>query len=459
MANITVTNQPSDFDLAYGPNILSLYDLDEDGLRYVVRIINTADDSQVAEVRQLPNVVGYGHFDIQRILQTQVFSNPDLESTTILKAGDEEMFSYRIEYGYLSAGSVTVSGTLPSETGEFVALNGRKLFYEVDWDDTPYKPTISSSDFGGVTIINPTIKQKALTDRHYNQITGAQITDGKPSVLGDNEVVYEIDVNRYDDYTLSFVNGWVETPATPAWYNGINFFIINRYNGSTSLGSVTINNLTGNGGGPDVNVGDDIAPSGDYKVISAQVGYRSTNISSQTNMTHYYVCAYSYAAEDDTGQVELSHWYRFNIVEPECNDFDNIQVSWVNSLGYRDYFDFQKRNDYAVSTNQSTYRRVNADWSAATFAINESSRGEKVYNKTIEETYVANTRYLTDEESTYLKNLYISPDVRVRFGTDDEWKPVILTDNQYTERTFRKDRLFQHTINFKLANPQQVQHG
>lgn len=459
MANITVTNQPSAFDLAYGANILSLYDLDEDGNRYVVRIINAADDSVVAELRQLPNVVGYGHFDIQRILQTQVFSTDNLEKTTILKAGDDEVFAYRIEYGYLNLGDVTVSGTLPSDTGEFVALNGRKLFHEIDWDDTPYKPTVSSQELGGTTFVTTSTKQKALTDRHYKQITGAQITDGKPTTLGDTDIVYEIDVNRYDDYTLSFVNGWTDTPATPVWYNGINFFIINRYNGSTSLGAPSVNNLTGNGGGPDVNVGDDIAPTGDYNVITAQVGYRSTNISSQPSMTHYYVSVYSYAAEDNTGQTELSHWYRFNIVEPECNDFDNIQVSWVNSLGYRDYFDFQKRSDYSVSSTQSTYRRVNADWSATTFAITPESRGEKVYNKTIEENYVANTRYLTDDESNYLKNLYISPDVRVRFGTDDEWKPVILTDTQYTERTFRKDRLFQHTINFKLANPQQVQHG
>ena len=185
MANITVTNQPSAFDLAYGPNILSLYDIDEDGLRYVVRIIDTSDDSQVAEVRQLPNVVGYGHFDIQRILQTKVFSTSDLESTSSLRAGDDELFSYRIEYGYLSAGTVTVSGILPSDTGEFVALNGRKLFHEVNWDDTPYKPTVSSEDFGGVIVVTTPSKQKALTDRHYKQITGAPsaiISNNKPYI-------------------------------------------------------------------------------------------------------------------------------------------------------------------------------------------------------------------------------------------------------------------------------------
>ena len=73
------------------------------------------------------------------------------------------------------------------------------------------------------------------------------------------------------------------------------------------------------------------------------------------------------------------------------------------------------------------------------------------------ETYTANTKYLTDAESEYLKNLFISPDTRVKI--DGVWRPVILTSNTWTEKTYRKDKLFQHTIQFRLANPIETQRG
>ena len=53
----------------------------------------------------------------------------------------------------------------------------------------------------------------------------------------------------------------------------------------------------------------------------------------------------------------------------------------------------------------------------------------------------------------------MSPDVRVRFGANANWFPAILTSNAYVERNFKKDKLFQYEISFKLAHPLKSQRG
>ena len=93
------------------------------------------------------------------------------------------------------------------------------------------------------------------------------------------------------------------------------------------------------------------------------------------------------------------------------------------------------------------------------FRVYPYERGETVFTQTIDEIYTADTRYLSDDESTYLENLYKSPDVQVKFYGDAVWKPVVLTSNTYTQRNFRKDKLFQHSITFRLANKPVAQGG
>ena len=61
---------------------------------------------------------------------------------------------------------------------------------------------------------------------------------------------------------------------------------------------------------------------------------------------------------------------------------------------------------------------------------------------------------MLDQEAELLKHLYQSAEVKVRFSTGpyaNQWVPVIITSTSYNEKTYRKDRLFQYTVNFRLA--------
>ena len=179
---LTVPKQPETLELAYGPNIITLYDLDTDGNKYVVRILDV-DDNVIATLRQLPNVVGYAHYDLQKVLQTQVESNPDIETITKLLCSPNEVFPYNIQVGYYNS----TDGTVVSELDDdFIVLNGRKAFDDIDWDKTLYVPTVYEVI---LDVVGTTSKQLALTDRHFKSTTGAAITDGKPTGLGDDETM------------------------------------------------------------------------------------------------------------------------------------------------------------------------------------------------------------------------------------------------------------------------------
>ena len=458
MANITMTHTPNEFEMAYGKVIVSLYDLDESGgIRMAVQVTDT-DDNVIGEVRQLPNPSGYCHFDISNILKAHVTSRTDLETITKLSTGANEVFQYKLQYGYVPFNGFFVNqGTV---TGKY-ALNGRKSYTEVDWDASPYKALLSLQTGGPAGTFNRVdAYQKALTDRPFTTVLEADLSDGVPTWISATQPINRTDFLRSSDQTLSFLNDWIPNPTVGAWTNGINGIRFSIYNGNTSLVSTDLVNLQSNGGGPNVAYDDETQPTGEYRLITAQCGALSDILSTYlANATHFYVSAISLNTDPAVlgSYGSVSEVYRFDVIDSECNDFDNIEVSWLNSFGVRDYFDFQKRSDVQADVTRNTYKQLDADWSSPEITVNSYNRGERVFSQEVTETWTANTRYLTDEESQYLKNLYISPDVRVRI--EGVWRPAILTSNTWTEKTYRKDKLFQHTIQFRLANPIETQRG
>jgi|694.fasta_scaffold26119_4 hypothetical protein len=459
MPTITFAKQPETLELAYGKNIVSLYDTDEDGLTYVARLHASGAASASFEVRQSPNMVGYGHFDLQNLLKTQVEGNPYLESIAKLTTSSYETYEYQIKAGYVGGTNNTV--IIQTSSSLKYVFNGRKDVTAVDWVDTEYVPKLNSGSLAGIDFVTVVSVQKALTDRHIDSVLGSAITDGKPSWLGASEVVWKLNRQPDDHYTLSFLNAWDNfSNGAPTYHNGIAAFRIAIYSGSTELYNDVITNIVSNGGGPNT------AASGQsgsvfypYKAISIQAGDLNTLFDTYATATHYYIATTAWSTKNFSAYAETSDIYRFDIDECVGNDFDGVQVSWVNSFGFRDYFHFTKRVDNRASITRKTFDKLDANWGGTSITVDSAARGEQVYNQSYEEQYTINTRYLTDVEAAYLKNLYLSPDIRVRFKGQNTWVSVIPTTNEWTSRTFKKDKLFQYSLGFKFANPIQLQRG
>ena len=61
---ITITQNPGDYNLAYGINPVTLHGLTTED-KYVLQILDGS--TVVADIRQTPNTEGYAQFDIQNI--------------------------------------------------------------------------------------------------------------------------------------------------------------------------------------------------------------------------------------------------------------------------------------------------------------------------------------------------------------------------------------------------------
>jgi hypothetical protein len=204
MPTITFAKQPETLELAYGKNIVSLYDTDETSPTYVVQLYASGAAASSFDVRQLPNLKGYAHFDLQNILKTRVEGNPYLETITKLTTSSYETYEYQIKAGYVLN---DVPQLQVSSSFKYV-FNGRKDVTAVDWNDTAYIPKLNSSSFAGVDVLSVVSVQRALTDRHIDSVLGSEITDGKPSWVASGDTVWKLNRQATDHYTLSFLNAW-----------------------------------------------------------------------------------------------------------------------------------------------------------------------------------------------------------------------------------------------------------
>ena len=446
---VTLTQNPGDYNLAYGANAVTMQGLPQGALKYVLQVWDSTLTQKLADIRQTPNQEGRAVFDIQQILQSYLEgSNSTLETVEDLRTSADETIRYYIKFGSEGVGgSLTIDGTsTPKE-----AFGGRKEYYEIDWNFEDYQAEVSGDD---------SVPQCAVIDS-----VGKAMTD-KPTVAANSlsgfnpfgaEQIHNYRAALTDNLTVSYLSKLNRDGTTPADTQGIEQFYLAFYNGDNFISATTIDNTEANGGGPNNVFGDGEAVTAPYSVIS--IGAGPANLTVPANTTHYYIQTRVYS--DCTPGDALGHAHtpvRVDIVEPKCNDYDHIQVSWTNSLGFRDYYTFTKKNERRVQARRNTYLQESADYASDAYTTARTDRGFKTFSQTLDLQYTADTDWVSDADAKYLENLYLSPDVRVNIGGQG-WEPVVLLSNSYVERNYRKDRLFQYTIQFKRAHNLKSQRG
>ena len=459
------------FDQAYGPNPVTLTGIPFDPVsgaltadKYVLQIWRNGQ--LIADLRQTPNAVGNAIFDIQNTLQNYVAPSPNnVEEVGYigldLMNSANESVPYTFKTGYESNGVVTIDNE-PEQI--YLDFGGTKKYYETPYIETPtFIPTLTSF-VGTCTNI---LKQAQPFTATKSYRLGADITDGKPAWLTDTIRVYDHYVTLNDMTTISYYNSVNGTG--PALAKSIDAFVFWQYNASIFLGVNQLYNVVGNGGGPNVTVGQGLIPAYPTRAITCGTGPRNfQDLDSQA--THYYVATAPYTGgtcpSTITGLADGSMHYvhRFNIIEDGCNDFPTYQFSWLNEYGFRDYYSFKKRKDRGVKINRNEYLKEAANYNASSYAVNIYDRGTTVFSQTLPEEFSAFTGFVSDADALYLEGLFISADVKVRF--DDapgaeryKWVPVSLLSTSYEEKTVRKNQLFQYDIKFKLAHNIKSQRG
>lgn len=467
--DIINSNSPSEINLSFGKNVFSFYDQNETGLRAGIEVWDGTLTDKIGTFQAPPNELGYYHFDLQNLLQNFTTPRYDAEAyTTKLTTADDESFSFKVKYGWVNdSGVFQYQGTYPSTatTENCEVYGGTKEYWDLRWNNQD-NYIMSLAGLSGCPVVSS--RQLALTDWTITKDI-SNLTGGVPSWIPVTITeVYNMEKRFDDELILSFLtkaNKNISLPP-PTGCDGIKGIRVTFYVGNTEIYDSIIGNTIVNGGGSTNDLTTDRDWNYPYNAISIGLGKKNFGVQYLSNPTHIYVATYTYkggvgcpAQDTDFSNQPTSQVYRIDIVNDECNDFAPVQVSWLNSKGFRDYFYFSKRTDENINISRNNYEQVEGTWTADVFAVPTYSRGNTTFSQELTKTRTINTKFLTDAEAQYLKNLYISPDVRVRYDGSTDWIPVTITDNRWTERTFRKDKLFQYTLNYEEAHKLNSQRG
>ena len=484
-----LTQKPTTpFDMAYGANPITLSGIDVLEDKYVLRIFIVGQTDPIADVRQSPNRYAKAIFDIQNILQTQVeptrsnidglhYSETFAYQNTRMQIANGELVQYQIAFTTETNGQVDEANLVIDST-IYTAIGGSKEYWQVPYTEgNEFIVTASGDDSNPVcTVINS--PARPLSDNPWT-IADTETGDtllisngGYPSPGGiDVQNVY-ID----DQCTKSFwqrVNRSGQPVAPNTTVRGIEGFWILQSNAAGLIFSTSfLANTQSSGGGPNIALGQGLIPSGNFNVITLATGpanFPQGTLSSAC--THYYIVPVLWTpltcATDDQSQIPVmseAAWriQRYNIIQEPCNDYDHIQFAWMNSEGYRDQFTFTKKNEKKINTKRNNFLKEVADYNATSYSVDKQSRGFTTYSQDIKEVWTATSSYMNDKEAQLLESMFKSPSVNVRFSTGayaNQWIPINLISSSYTEKTYRKDRLFQYTVDYKLASNIKSQRG
>lgn len=474
------------FDMAYGANTITLNGITPSQQKYALRVFVLGNTTPIADIRQSPNRFGRAIFDIQNILQTQVqptINNVDglhyvasgfAAQNTRMQIANGELVQYQIAFTTETNGQLDA----PFEQSSIIytTLGGSKEYWQVPYDEGAEFIPIIDADASGCTDIN--FWARPLSDNTFT-IADTETRDDLLTVNGGYPSPGGIDVHNVyegDQCTKSF---W-QTPSRVAGpypanaaAQGIEAFIVLQCNASGNITTTsTIINQQSNGGGPNVTAGQGLIPTGNFNVITLATGPANFPVGTLlATTTHYYIVPvlYSPVACSPDGQQQANimneaAWriQRYNVLKAPCNDYDHIQFAWMNSEGFRDQFTFTKRNEKKINTTRNNFLKEAADFNDTRYTVDKQSRGFTTYSQSIKEDWVATSGYMNDKEAQLLESMFKSPSVNVRFSTGEyanEWIPINLISSSYVQKTYRKDRLFQYTVNYKLASNLKSQRG
>ena len=476
---IIISQQPTDYNLVVQPQVWTLSGLiSQDGYALVVK---DAAGVTIATVKQPANPAGVAHFDVGKILQSQMgisFYETTPEVSTTLG----ETYSYRITPASYTDNIITEE---PSPSGLKVVINGYADWRVLNWDYTPYMPVPVEE-----------ICEQGLSPNWRYSTQKSFLTNWPADT-------YTLRSNQY--HTLGFFNrpynwqsgGDLNTNEQAAYVRILMYDIDNNLILTTIY---SINDTTGLGPRLDY----DSTFAGDWTdpeivgIVGAGVqnlkdaGYWPQNVSAVWNQVMYVWGSYSQIWNLASSSAIVDHYtvqimsndqcywnangapvdgtaatlqnyvgdviysYDFDIADP-CSQFEPVTVSFVNQYGVKDYYTFDRRNNYNVNSNRQEYYKTNASWSSSTFEIGQHAGGATQFSAQIETVMTLSTDWMDDNVSSWLEELYTSPAVQIY--TNGQWEPCVITSNNYEQKTYSRNRMFQHTLTVKYANNKKVQLG
>jgi hypothetical protein len=484
-----VTYKPTVRTPGYNPIIWSCQStkVNEPNFKFVFDIY--IDGIKVNRIKQRANPTGYGMLDVSTLVQG--YLDPTNNETPLTQGETEINWST----GELFHDNLNLSRHVFVRVGEEYTFNSQLLIW-IGTADVPGNPAFNL--FSGNTDIT-TLPVRAwsasITDHeqqwNMQQTTGVGIFSGNPFDSNKNYDhgyglanplkfgMAESDAYVFDKMTLSFLN-W--SPKVADVQNRpIYGFRYNIYNEAGTLVSsadrpLILSNGFGQRVACDSTVTATLLPK--YDIVHLLTSPKDLVYAINPALTvlpgwKIEITGHRKTEGNCTFAAPCTVTQTINVIEYCPPLYERVRLSWVNTLGGRDYLNFTMFNEKSIATKQEVYTQEQMNWSGSTpVPLNNNSLvignlgvkgGDKSYNKQVETSYKIQTDWLTQEEMYLLESLQKSPQVLAYIH--DPNNPIsdyyaytaMVANSSYTVKNIRQNKLYQGSFDIKLVMGQKIQ--
>lgn len=276
---------------------------------------------------------------------------------------------------------------------------------------------------------------------------------------------------RTGDYaTFSFINGGYPATAGSVYDYEAGFVEIEykfySSDGTLLQTSTHTNNeanggeVTVSGGGAPVTTSAGTFEENNKGFLYVAVGPQNitnSGISIPASTSYYTVVGANTGATADSSAT-----YTFYLQDDDCKGYETIRLVWLNRLGGWEYYNFTKKSTRIVNIDRASLKQNYGSWNDTIYQHNAWDGGTKNFSIDAIESIECNTDFLVEDEAAVLEELFTSPEVYMQTGVGTiangvGWKPVVVTEKDYTKQTTANDMLKQYVVGIELSHGTRVQ--
>jgi len=280
-----------------------------------------------------------------------------------------------------------------------------------------------------------------------------------PNTTGDSEK-RTMELIRGDFASLSFWNYTDEAGEDRYVYAAKLNFYKPSY-GTSPYEVIEMYNTLVDGGGPRANAGATLGSGLGPAYMIGQLAIGPADIEKNIAVidptcTHYTIQLYNIGnLGTQTLGFAISEEITIQFVEEDCWTNEHWRFSWLNSLGGRDWYNFTKVNTQNDTSTKINYSRTEPAWASTYTAGNIAPNrfGNVPARNTIETKYTAETDWVTEQDSEYLRGLFMSTHVLAYAPGSSIPQLVNITTTTYATQKYNRQKMFNYTLEFTAGQP------
>ena len=154
------------------------------------------------------------------------------------------------------------------------------------------------------------------------------------------------------------------------------------------------------------------------------------------------------------GGTASSETYRINIKD-ECSKYDTNDIYFFNRFGAVESFRFDRLRRDKFNVVRKQYKQTPYTLSGSSYSYGTDAKSKSNYYTEANQTITLNSNWISEEESTWLKELIMSPYIWMLDG--GVLKSVNVINSEYETKRVINDKVFNLTIDVELSFTDKVQ--